>query len=81
MNDKMQAVMFDFKNWCGMPNVMGAIDGTHISMAKPSSAYYKDYFFHKIRRYNVVAQIMVNNKKGSWMFMWDYLGVWMIIWF
>jgi len=30
MSDKMQVILFDFKNWCGMPNMMGAIDGTHI---------------------------------------------------
>jgi hypothetical protein len=33
MGDKMQVVMFDLKNWCGMPNVLGAIDGIHISIA------------------------------------------------
>jgi hypothetical protein len=81
MNDKMQTVMFDFKNWCGMPNVMGVINGTHISITKPFGAYSKDYFFHKIRRYNVVAKVVVNNKRGSWMFMWDCLGVWMTILF
>jgi hypothetical protein len=61
--DKMQVVMFNFLNWCGMPNMMGVVDGTHISIAKPSSAYYEDYFFHKKRVSSVVAQSMVNIQK------------------
>jgi len=75
MGDKMQVVMFDLKNWCGMPNVMGAIDGTHISIAKSFGVYYNDYFFHKIRGYSVVAQVVFDNQTSSWMFMWDCLGV------
>jgi hypothetical protein len=55
-----------------MPNVMGAIDGTHISIAKPFGAYSKGYFFHNIRRYNVVAQVMVDNQKR---FMDVYVGL------
>jgi hypothetical protein len=43
--------------------MMGAIDGTHISIAKPFGAYSKGYFFHKIGRYSVVAQAMVDNQK------------------
>ncbi len=72
MGDKMQAVMFDLKTWCGMPNVIGAIDGTHISIAKPSNFYYKDYFFHKIMQYNVVAQVMFASQKR---FMDVYVGL------
>jgi len=26
VDDKMQVVVMDFKNWCGMLNIMGAID-------------------------------------------------------
>jgi hypothetical protein len=29
---KIQIMMFDLKNWCELPNVMGAINGTHISI-------------------------------------------------
>jgi len=72
MGDKMQVVMFDFKNSCDMLNMMGAIDGTHISIAKPSSVYSKDYFFHKTRGYNVVAQTMVDSQKR---FMDVYVGL------
>jgi hypothetical protein len=28
-----------------MPNVMGAIDGTHISIVQPFRAYSKDFYF------------------------------------
>jgi hypothetical protein len=41
--------MFNLKICCGLPNVMGAIDGTCISIAKPFVAYSKDYFFSQDR--------------------------------
>jgi hypothetical protein len=41
LGDKMQVVMFDLKNWSSMLSMMGAIDGTHISIAKPFSAYLR----------------------------------------
>ncbi len=72
MSDKMQAVMFDLKNWCGMPNVMGAINDTHISITKPFGVYSNDYFFHKIRGYSVVAQMVLDNQKR---FMDVYVGL------
>jgi hypothetical protein len=34
--------MLDFKNWCGMPSVQGAIDCTYIAISKPV-AYLEDY--------------------------------------
>jgi hypothetical protein len=64
--------MFDFKNWCGMPNMMGAIDRTHVSITKPFSVYYENHFFHKKKVYSVVAQSMVNNQKK---FMDVYVGL------
>jgi hypothetical protein len=45
VGDKMQVVMFNLKNWCGMTSVMGAIDGTHISIAKTFGVYYENFFF------------------------------------
>jgi hypothetical protein len=35
VGDHMQVVVMDFKNWCGMLNIMGAIDVIHVSIAKP----------------------------------------------
>jgi hypothetical protein len=29
---KIQIMMFDLKNWCDLPNVMGAINGTQINI-------------------------------------------------
>lgn len=34
MAENMQVVMFDFKTWCGMPSIMGVINGTHIFVSK-----------------------------------------------
>jgi hypothetical protein len=48
--------------------MLGAIDGTHISIAKPSSAYYEDYFFHTKRC--IIS--MVNDQKR---FMDVYVGL------
>jgi hypothetical protein len=44
----------EFQVWCGLPNVQGAIDGIHISIAKPFT-YPKDLYYHKFGEYNVVA--------------------------
>ncbi len=72
MGDKMQSIMLNLKFWYGMPNVMGALDGTHVSIAKPFNVYYKDYFFHKIMGYNVVAQVALDSQKR---FMDVYVGL------
>ncbi len=60
MGDKMQVVMTKFKNWCGMPSVVGAIDDIQIAITKPSGAFAKDYYYH-IKGYSIVAQAMVDN--------------------
>ncbi len=39
--------MEKFRLWCGLINVQGAIDGTHISILKPKGEYAKDYYYHK----------------------------------
>jgi hypothetical protein len=43
----MHVIMLDFKNWCGLPSMMDAIDGTHIFERKPSNAFPKYYFYPK----------------------------------
>jgi hypothetical protein len=41
VGEKMHVIMLDFKNWCGLPSMMGAIDGTHIFERKPFNAFPK----------------------------------------
>jgi hypothetical protein len=52
--------MFNLKICCGLPNVMGAIDGTCISIAKPFVAYSKDYFFSQDR------EVQCGCTSGGW---------------
>jgi hypothetical protein len=59
---EMREVMTDFKAWCGMPSVHGAIDCTHISIAKPAS-FPEDYYYFKTGGYSVVCQAVVDCKK------------------
>lgn len=58
----MKLVVDEFQAWCGLPNVQGAIDGTHISIVKPST----DYYYHKFGGYNVVAQAIVDCKEKNY---------------
>jgi hypothetical protein len=60
MGDRIQFVMIGFKSLCGMSNVMGAIDGTHICITKPIG-FLKDYYYHKTGGYSMVAQVVVGN--------------------
>jgi hypothetical protein len=39
---EMRQVMVDFKSWCGMPFVQGALDYMHIAISKPA-AYPEEY--------------------------------------
>ncbi len=43
----MCTIMNDFKLWCGLPSVQGAIDGTHLLISKPSMPFLKDYYYFK----------------------------------
>jgi hypothetical protein len=58
--DRMQQVMLDFKAWCGLPSVHGAIDCTHIRISKPKE-FPEDYY--KTGGYTIVAQAVVDSKK------------------
>jgi hypothetical protein len=63
--------MLDFKSWCGMPSVQGALDCTHIAISKPPE-YPEDYWYFKTGAYSMVAQAVVNVKK---MFTSIYVGL------
>jgi hypothetical protein len=67
----MRQTMLDFKSWCGMPSVQGALDCTHIAISKPAD-YPEDYWYFKTGAYSKVAQTVVNVKK---MFTSIYVGL------
>jgi hypothetical protein len=59
---EMRQTMYDFKSWCGMPSIQGAIDCTHIAISKPP-AFLEDYWYFKTGAYSLVAQAVVDLKK------------------
>ncbi len=62
MGDKIQVIMIELKNQCGMLSVMGANDDIHIAITKPFGAFVEDYYYHKIGGYSIVAQAMDDNQ-------------------
>jgi len=52
---KMATVMENFRQSCWLPNVCGAIDGTHIIIFKPIAPFLEDYYYHKINGYSIQA--------------------------
>jgi len=63
IGEQMQNVMASLKAWCGLPNVQGAIDGCHFKIAKPTSTFVADYFYHKTGGCSMIAQAVVDNRK------------------
>jgi hypothetical protein len=43
----MCIVMNDFKLWCGIPSVQGAIDDAHLLISKPSMPCLKNHYYFK----------------------------------
>jgi hypothetical protein len=74
-SDLMQIVMLDFKNWCKMPNIMGAMDGTHINIAKLPNLFLNDYYYHKTRGYDIIVQVVVDSQKRFLVVLWGCLGM------
>jgi hypothetical protein len=60
---EMNVVMEDFKQFCGLPIIYEAIDHTHILILNLSPFTLNIYFYHKMKGYSIVAQV-VNYKKG-----------------
>ena len=52
MGHKILETQNHFKSLCGLPGIMGAIDGTHIHISKPRVCL-GDYFYFKSRRYTL----------------------------
>jgi hypothetical protein len=51
----MCIVINDFKLWCGLPNVQGVIDGTHLLISKPFMPFLEDYYYFKYGGYSIIA--------------------------
>jgi hypothetical protein len=61
---EMATMMENFKQWCGLLNVHGAIDNTHIIIYKPITPFHEDYYHHKTSDYSIQVQVVVDfNKK------------------
>jgi hypothetical protein len=48
MGLKMEDVMLEFKELCGLPSMQGTLNNTHISIFKPKLDFVKDYYVHEI---------------------------------
>jgi hypothetical protein len=69
--ERLQQVQRDFQQLCGLPSVVGAIDGTHINISKPRYGA-EDYYYFKFGGYTLNCQAVVDNNKR---FMDLYLGM------
>jgi hypothetical protein len=58
----MRETMLDFRAWCGLPSVQGAIDCTHFAISRPPT-FPEDYYYFKNSGYSVVVQAVVDQKK------------------
>ena len=54
--------MVAFKDYCGLLGILGAIDGTHFSISKPSH-FAEDYYYFKSNGYSIVYQAVVDHEK------------------
>ena len=59
---RLLQVQSDFKLMCGLSVVVGAIDGTHISISKPRVGP-EDYFYFKTHGYTLNCQAVVDSRK------------------
>jgi hypothetical protein len=55
MGVEICSVLNDFKLWCGLLNIQGAIDGTHLFISKPFMPLLKYYYYFKFGGYSIVA--------------------------
>lgn len=59
---RLVQIQHDFKRLCGLLAVVGSIDKTHISIAKPRVGP-EVYFYFKIQCYSIYCQVIVNNRR------------------
>ena len=69
--DRLRQTQENFYDLCGLPAVVGAIDGTHISISKPQHVP-ADYFYFKSGGYTLNCQAVVDSQKR---FLDLYLGM------
>jgi hypothetical protein len=60
--NRLSNVMHDFEEFCGLPVVVGAIDGSHIHIRKPYLGP-EDYFYFKSSGYSIQMQAVVDMHK------------------
>ena len=69
--DRLQQTQENFFNLCGLPAVVGSIDGTHIPISKPKHVP-ADYYYFKSGGYTLNCQAVVDSEKR---FLDLYLGM------
>jgi hypothetical protein len=62
IGNRLLQVQNDFKVLCGLPAVVGAIDGTHIHISKPRVGP-EDYYYFKSHGYTLNCQAVVDSRK------------------
>jgi hypothetical protein len=60
--NRLLQCMADFKDWCGLPGVVGVIDGTHFHIKKPSIGP-EDYYYFKSGGFTIQYQAVVDRYK------------------
>jgi hypothetical protein len=60
--ERLQQTQHDFQQLCGLPAVVGAIDGTHITISKPKYGA-EDYYYFKSGGYTLNCQAVVDSNK------------------
>jgi hypothetical protein len=68
---KLLECQLRFRDLCGMIGLVGAVDGMHIAISKPTSRA-EDYYYFKSGRYSLNCQAVVDSQKR---FMDLYLGM------
>jgi hypothetical protein len=63
MGTKINIVMENFKQCCGLPNMHKTIDGTHITIFKPIIFFLQDYYYCTTSKYSIVVQVIVDCNK------------------
>jgi hypothetical protein len=59
----MDIIMLKFKDRCNLLSVHNIINNTQISISKPKIAFAKYYFYHTIKGYSIVAQVIIKVRR------------------